>query len=104
MALSNDERERIIEAETLKFETRRNLRLQWKAGATAGRGALWLWCLAFFLLGYALHGRCRSCRWSKEACLWEQDASRGATGGGCPWAHLAPSEGDTAASNKSGRP
>jgi hypothetical protein len=69
MALSPKEREKIVEEETLKFETRTNLHSQRCAGRHAGRKS-WLWFLAFFLLGYAVHGMCqRACPWGGDGMI-----------------------------------
>lgn len=75
MALSPKEREKIIEEETLKFETRKNLHAQ-SGGCHRGHGR-WLWYLVFFVLGMAAHGLLRHC------CSW---------GAGCHWdgAGMAP--------------
>lgn len=58
MALSPKERERIIEEETLRFTTRRDLQAQ--ACASHPRRGRWLWVLALALLALVLwhHGRC----------------------------------------------
>ena len=70
MALSPKEKEQIIEEETLRFETRKNLSAQ-NCSQHCGRGRhRWLWYLVFFVLGMAMHGLLRHC------CPW----------GGCAWA------------------
>ncbi|MGH7441985.1 MAG: hypothetical protein ACREKE_04845 [bacterium] len=56
MPLSPKERDHIVEEESLRFETRRNLHAQ--TPCRRGCGRIWLWCLAFFILGYAVHGLC----------------------------------------------
>ena len=52
MALTPKDREKIIEEETLRFETRQNLHAQ--ACATHPRCGRWLWVLAVVALGWAL--------------------------------------------------
>jgi hypothetical protein len=70
MALSPKEREQIVEEETLRHETRRNLHAQ--ACAQRGGRGRWLWYVAFFALGFAAHGLCdRACPWSHAACAWD---------------------------------
>jgi hypothetical protein len=58
MALSPKERERIIEEERLRFETRQAL--QAEACAKHPRRGRWLWLAALVLLGYAV--------WTWMAC------------------------------------
>ena len=53
MALTPKEREKIIEDETLRFETRKNLHGQ--ACANHPRRGRWLWVLGAVLLGWALY-------------------------------------------------
>jgi hypothetical protein len=64
MALSPKERENIVEEETLRFETRQNLHSA-RCSRGHGRRFGWLWLLAFFALGFAVHGLC------SRACPWE---------------------------------
>jgi hypothetical protein len=90
MALSPKEREKIIEEETLRFETRRNLHSA-RCARGHGRRFGWLWLLAFFALGYAVHGLCR------RACPWEQG---GMFPGHCVYgAGMMPQDGQAAAGN-----
>jgi hypothetical protein len=53
MALTPKEREKIIEEETLRFETRQNLHAE--ACAKHPRRGRWLWVLGAVLLGWALY-------------------------------------------------
>jgi hypothetical protein len=53
MALTPKEREKIVEEETLRFETRNNLHMQ--ACAKHPRRGRWLWVLGAVLLGWALY-------------------------------------------------
>ena len=82
MALSPKEREKIVEEETLRFETRQNLHSA-RCSRSHGRRFGWLWLLAFFILGYAVHGLC------SRACPWEG-------GGHCMYAAgMTPQDGQT---------
>jgi len=65
--LSPKEREKIVEEETLRFETRHNLQGN-SCGRPCGRHR-WLWFLAFFILGYAVHGLVR--RGCPMGCHWD---------------------------------
>jgi hypothetical protein len=70
MPLSPKEQERIIEEETLKFETRQNLHA--KACASHPRRGRWLWYLVFFVLGFAFHGFLgRFCPYGESHCQWQ---------------------------------
>jgi hypothetical protein len=70
MPLSPKEQERIIEEETLKYETRRNLHA--KSCASQPRRGRWLWYLVFFVLGFAFHGVLgRLCRYGEPYCPWQ---------------------------------
>jgi hypothetical protein len=87
MALSPKEREKIVEEETLRFETRQNLHAA-RCARRQGRRFGWLWLLAFFALGYAVHGLCR------RACPWEG----GMVPGHCMYgAGMAPQDGQGSA-------
>ena len=70
MALTAKERERIIEEETLRFETRQNL-LREQCGQHRGRRRRWWW-LAALVLAVALycHFECREegCSWGHARC------------------------------------
>ena len=92
MALSPKERENIIEEETLRFETRRNLHKK----ACAARPVRWPWIVLGALLVYGLwsHIFCKG-----ESCDWH--AMRGGhkcagmawspeEGGGAPGQPVAP--------------
>lgn len=100
MALSPKERDRIVEEETLRFGTRRDLHAQAPC-ARRGRGRTWLWCAAFFLLGYALHGVCgRLC--SGSSCPY---AGMEAPGHHCMLGSgIAPDQGGAAAGQGGAKP
>ncbi len=94
MALSPKERENIVEEETLRFQTRAGLGAPPRGGC---RGRLWLWCLAFFVLGYAVHGLCL-----RGACHEPCPYAMGGSSWHCPYAQgpAAPS----GAPGSAGRP
>jgi|GEM_PF-1813839 len=96
MALSPEEREKIIEVETLKFETRKNMQSGNCHRSRCG-GMRWLWFLAFFILGYAIHGLCdRMCPWHQSSCAWQgMGPGMGmASGGHCMFGHgMMPPDG-----------
>ncbi|HTA16784.1 MAG TPA: hypothetical protein VK786_03475 [bacterium] len=88
MALSPKERESIVEEETLRFETRQNLHSA-RCSRGHGRRFGWPWLLAFFILGYAVHGLCG------RACPWEG----GMLSGHCMYSGgMAPQDGQAAPS------
>ncbi|HTB22465.1 MAG TPA: hypothetical protein VK914_07145 [bacterium] len=92
MALSPKEREQIVEEETLRFETRQSLHAA-KCSRGHGRRFSWLWLLAFFALGYAVHGLCgRGCPFDGGSCRWRA----GMLPGHCLYGSAAPDGQDSA--------
>ena len=86
MALSPKEREQIVEEETLRFETRQGLHAA-KCARGHGRRFGWLCLLAFFALGYAVHGiRGRGCPFDGGSCRWHE----GMIPGHCLYGSAAP--------------
>lgn len=71
MPLSPKEKDQIIEEETLRFETRKNLQAQSCAQHRGHGWGRWLWYLAFFILGLAAHGLMRHCCPWQRVCPWE---------------------------------